>query len=289
MSGESSTLAPIYIFGSFMSFSRWALLPLILSALIGCASAPPMQKATLINSNQENKLVYAKPDLNTQLNHLQKGINEDNTLLYFQNQGGGGLALGLMGPFGVLANMKMIEANTNKDLAQLRGKLMPNPHVAFQQAADSLQMVIENKPSPQDIRVTPVILISKTDPSTFHISAITFFEGGSDKDKWTHRYQYQLPDQYTLEQLVNLTTAQISDIQTQSAAGFTAILRQVNEETDVNIAKEKKIIFESAYFSPRWTYEMLGSLAGEKDGRIWVRTFGGLTAINPKDVKIKPQ
>ena len=271
---------------------RKLLLIITFASLAGCASAPPsMQKATLSPTSQDKKLAYTKPNLTSQLNHLQKGINDENTLLYFQNQGGGGLALGLMGPFGVLANMKMIEANTDKDLAQLKGKPLPDPHTAFQVAADRMPINVqsENQASPQDILITPIILISKTTPAIFNISSLALFEGGSGKDKWTHRYQYQLPGQYTLEQLTNLSQAQVDSIHEQSTLGFVAILKQLNEETDASIANEKKIIFESAYVQPRWTYEMLGSLAGEKDGRVWVRTFGGLTAIDPKDVHIKPQ
>lgn len=272
-----------------MPLHRWFILALIFVSLAGCASIPPMQKATFNNSNSEKNLAYARPDLTAQLSHLQKGINEDNTLLYFQNFGGGGLALGLMGPFGVMANMKMIETNTNNDAAQLHGKPMPDPHQAFQQAAENLNVSIASQATPQDIRITPTILISKTTPSDFHISALLFIEGGVDKGKWTHRYQYQLSGPYSFEQLTNLSPAKVNVIQAQAVEGFAALLEQVKAETDASIANEKKITFESAYFSPRFTYEMLGTLAGEKDNRVWVRTMLGLTAIDPKDVKFKPQ
>ena len=219
---------------------------------------------------------------------MWKGVVADNSVLYFQNFGGGGAALGLLaGPFGVMANMKMIETNTDHDLSKLKGRVQFNAKTAFAQASSAEGFRVLEHASAQDIRVTPYFIISKTTENTIHLSSSLQIEGGEGSNLWSRNYRYQLPGVYNLDSLATLQPEALANIQAQSTLAYAAILKQYNAESDASILAEPQIIYTSEFLYPRFTFDTLGSLIGEKEGRVWVRGFLGVVAIDPSNISYK--
>jgi hypothetical protein len=269
-----------------MRLAGIAVVSLAVASLIGCATTPSPFKSAPPESAQSLQHGLAKSDIVARTDHTTQHLNAEQTVVYFQNQGGGGAGLGLLlGPFGVAANMKMIEGITNQDVDKLRGKFPVDPELAFKQAAAAAKFPIQDSAKPGDVKVTPYVLVSKTDTSKVHISSTILFEGMDGANKWRTRYQYQLPGKYTVDELAALDAAGVSALQAGSASAFESLLKQMQHDTAAEIAKEKKITFTSPYMSPRFVFEMRGSLVGEQEGRIWVRTILGVTAVDPSEIE----
>lgn len=263
---------------------RLTLSALVLTALVGCGTMPSLQAARPASAQQ---LHYglARSEVVAKTDHMTQSLDEGKSLVYFQNQGGGGVALGLLGPLGVAANVKMIEGVTTGDVEKLKGRIKLDPQMALQQAAMDQNFVVQAAAMAGDIKVSPFVLISKTHETTLHVSSVLLFEGMDGQNKWTRRYQYQLPGAYTLDELSTLSQDRMSGLQTASVNAYASLLKHVAAERDEAIAQERKITFKSAYMSPRFEFDMAGSLVGVKEGRVWVRTVGGVTAVDPANVQ----
>lgn len=262
-----------------------AALVIVSAGLVGCGAALPLQGARpAVMPSQKYGL--AKSETIEKTNHMTQKINSEQSVFYFQNQGGGGAGLGiLLGPLGAAANIKMIENTTIADVGKIKERINLNPEVALQQAANSTNFIVQSSVNNNDIKVTPFVLISKTDETTVHVSAAVFFEGAEGQNKWTRRYQYQLPGKYTVDELSALSEDKMKEMQMASVTAYTMLLKHIAEERDESIALERKITFNSPYMSPRFDIEMVGSLVAEREGRVWVRTVMGVNAIAPEYVK----
>jgi len=269
----------------FIRSIQAAFWTLAVAGLAGCVSAPSLQGVRPTPS-QNQKYGLAKSGFVATTNHMTQHLNADQSVVYFQNQGGGGVGLGLLlGPIGVAANMKMIEGVTTADVEKLKGKIPLNPEMAFQRAAFVANFPVQASANESDVKIAPYVLVSKTNESTVHISSIVLFEGMDGQTKWLRRYQYQLPGKYTLDELAAFDAMKASAVQTASVNAYTALLKHVAEETDASIVKEQKITFKSPYLSPRFEFEMTGSLIGANEGRVWVRTAFGVIAVDPSDIR----
>lgn len=264
---------------------RAAYLAIATTALVGCATAPSLQGARPTSSENQT-YGLAKSDAVTRSDHMTKHLDEGKSIVYFQNQGGGGVGLGLLlGPLGVAANIKMIDGVTAADVEKLKGRLNLNPEAALQQAAASTNFSIQISRTQGDVKVSPFLLVSKTNEATVHISSVVLFEGVDGQNKWARRYQYQLPGKYTLDELTTLPAAKASGIQAASVTAYAALLKHIAEETEAAIALERKVTLRSSYITPRFDLEMMGSLIGEKEGRVWVRMVTGVVAVEPSEIQ----
>ena len=240
---------------------RFFVIAAAIIGLTGCATAPSLQSARPASAN-DRRISLAKSETAAKTDHVTKHLNADGSVIYSQNFGGGGVSLGLLlGPLGVAANMKMIDGVTSADAVRLKGKLGLDPVRAFQEAASITHFAIGTPANQGDVTVTPYVLVSKTNESTVHISSVVLFEGVDDQKKWVKRYQYQLPGKYTLDELAALDATQVSSVQTARANAYALLLKHVAEESDATVSQERRIIFKSAYLSPRFEFEMAGVAA----------------------------
>ncbi|MEN6621885.1 MAG: hypothetical protein ABFD50_10085 [Smithella sp.] len=93
-----------------MKSIRVTFLVIAVTSLLGCVTAPSLQSARPVQS-QNQKYGLAKSNIADTSNHVTRYLNTEQSIVYLQNQGGSD-GLGLLGPFGVLAHIKMIEAVT---------------------------------------------------------------------------------------------------------------------------------------------------------------------------------
>lgn len=182
---------------------------------------------------------------------MWKGVVADNSVLYFQNFGGGGAALGLLaGPFGVMANMKMIETNTDHDLSKLKGHVQLNAKTAFAQASSTQGLKVLEQASAQDIRVTPYFIISKTTESTIHLSSSLQIEGGEGSNLWSRNYRYQLPGVYTLDSLATLQPEALANFRPKALW----LMRQYSNSTMQNpmplFWRNRRLSIPQSFFIP---------------------------------------
>lgn len=267
-----------------------ALLALVAYAILaGCASGPPPLQTALPSAPTPSAALGKSTQVTTS-NHMLQPLAGEGTVMYFQNQGGGGLALGLLlGPLGVAANISGIESVTKADVARIQGRIQLRPDQAFLQAAGATGFQVQGSGGQAAIQVTPHVLVSKNTDLSISISSSLLFEGSDSTGKWTRRYQYELDQKYSLDAIAAFGDAQSADIQRASTDAFVALLRHIQQEATLAPGSEARISFKSPYISPRFDFEMAGSLIGSKDGRTWVRSMMGVFAVLPADIQVQMQ
>lgn len=266
---------------------RSAVAAWLIAASAACWSAPPNQDAIPKGVLSEG-VALSKTVSVAVLKNLVKPLNEDGTVIYFQTQGGGGLASGLIfGAIGVAANQSAIDEITTTEANKLRGRILLNPERAFSRAASSESLKIERR---AEVMVTPYVLLSKiSDDSQIRISAVLQFVGGGSANKWARHYQYELPYTYSLEELVSLPEAKSDEIRDAVYASFSSLIKYIQEEESMRIDEERAVTFVSPYLTPRRNSEQKGSLIGHRNGLMWVRRPTGVYAVMPADIKFMEQ
>lgn len=262
---------------------------LCIAVLTGCAGAPPLQKQRPQAASSQT-LGLAKSESVLQTNHLIQHLDEEKSIVYFQNQGGGGLGLGLLlGPIGVAANAAMIEGVTKADVERLKGKLRVDPVTLFREAAKQANIQVATQAGSIEARVTPHLRVSKTDESTIHLASALVVEFGAGPQQWTGRYSYQLPGSHTLASLAELDEAATAQLRTGIQAGFLQLLQFIAHENEAAITKEKPVHFKSAFLTPRFEFEQIGSLISDDGSIVWLRGVGGVFAVQKAQVSYTVQ
>lgn len=270
-----------------MHMIRTLTLSIIAVCLTACGTAPVLQSARpAVAQGQHYGLAHSESLAKT--DQTTKPLDSHQSIVYNQNQGGGGAGLGLLlGPIGVVANAKMIETKTEEDVARLKGKLDLAPSTALQQAASASGFSLQSVAGPQDIQMTPYILVSKTNETTVHVSAMILVESPGNPAKWSRSYRYQLADKYNLDELAAADAGLNVALQERATLAYVELLRYINEESDANIAKEAAITLLSPYLTPRFEVAQRGSLIRVDTNRVWVRTTLGVAAVAPTDLSYK--
>ena len=274
--------------------NRFSMVLVGLSALVlaGCASPPVLQAAKPERPPSATAAQYsvAQSPLLQQTNHMTQHVNAEKNIVYFQNQGGGGVGLGLLlGPLGVAANISMIEGVTKADVAQIQGKVQVNPETAFQQAAQTTGFPLTAPGHASEAQVTPYLLITKTDETTVHIASCVIVESKTGDKPWTGRYLYQLPTAYSLASLAAMDAPKTAALRTEATDGFGQLLRHIATETAASTGKEPKITFKSGFLTPRIVFEQAGSLVNVQDDVVWVRGVSGVYAVQKTQITYTAQ
>lgn len=223
---------------------------------------------------------------------LETHLDEQKHVLYFQNFGGGGAAVGaLLGPLGVAANIKAIESNTTKNVDVLRGKVQADPLLAFKSAASRANVVVQEQSNGTTVRATPYVYVVKMqeEPQALAIAAALIIESPSNKPskrknavaepQWRNKYMYQLAGSYTVTSLAAMDAGAQQNLEMQLESGYASILARLARDTVELAAKEKQVKFKSAFLVPRFDFEQIGSLVAEEGEIIWIRNPTGVYGI----------
>jgi hypothetical protein len=263
---------------------RFGLFLIVVTLLSGCASSPSLQKSPPEGITTKAYSIV-KSEAITRTDHMNQHLNADKSIVYFQNQGGGGAGLGLLlGPFGVAANISMIEKVTTGDVERLKGKISIDPVEVFREGAKVADSEILEKSIPSAVQVTPYLRVSKTDESTIHISAALVVEHGAGPQKWRAQYAYQIPGNYTIDSLAQLDVKAVGNLRSETVNAFRQLVAFIARDVDSAARLEPSIQFKSAYMTPRFEYEQIGSLISDDGKLVWLRSVGGVVAVQKTQV-----
>lgn len=262
---------------------------LVVSCLVlsACGTPPALLSPAPEVARSQTGALYRSPALD-QTDHINRHLNKDKSIIYHQNFGGGGVALGLLGPLGVAANMKMIESNTERDVALLEDKIDIDPIKAFSAAASDIGYPIREGGNPSAPKFSPYILVMKVREGELQVGAAMFVNVNTGGANWGARYMYQLPAGYTVESLSSLDRAAMADLDRQLTAGFSELIKMFKSDNPESTKNERPIVFKSEFLSPRYDFEMRGALMAESDTRVWVRSVGSIYSLAKSEVRITP-
>ena len=254
--------------------------------LTACASVPPPQQPIRVNLGDSYE-IYRAPLLD-QTNHTLQHLNQNKDILYSQTYGGGGAGVGvLLGPLGVLANIKAIESNTMKDVAALKNKININPNQVFFNSANKNGLAIKTDSSNKSLKFNPYLLVEKTEGDIIMLAAVVLIDEGGTKQTFPTKYLVQLPITYTFAEMSNLDATKNKVLETYVEKSFAVLIARIKSEATANPATEEKITVISEFLTPRFKYQMAGSLIEKTNEYTWVRIIGGVCGVRNGDITVK--
>ena len=254
--------------------------------LTACVSVPPPQQPIKVNLGDSYE-VYRAPLLD-QTNHTLQHLNQNKDILYSQTYGGGGVGVGvLLGPLGVAANIKAIESNTMKDVAALKNKIGINPNQVFVNSASKNGLAIKTDSSNKSLKFSPYLLVEKTEGDIIMLAAAVLIDQAGTKQMFPTKYLVQLPLTYTVAEMSKLDASKTKALESHVEQGFAALIARIKSEATANPEIEEKITVVSEFLTPRFKFEMAGSLVEKTNEYTWVRIVGGVCGVRNGDLTVK--
>lgn len=272
----------------------WLGALLAVASLVGCGT-PPTYKLRPVTGQSPGTFSLAHSKAVEDERHAVRHLDAAKSIVYSQNFGGGGAALGLLlGPLGVAANASMIDSNTEADAVRLRGKLTLAPRELFLAAATQQGLEVVDDAAagvPGRTLATPYLFVSKTDNDRLLTAAAVRLEYGQGADQWSGVYMYQLPSSYQLDDLARLTPEMQARLGTEAAQGFSALAAFIAKEAPQQDGQpkggtEKDFSYKSDLLTPRIEIEMNGRFIARSGDLIWFRSFGGVYAVRTSNIKV---
>lgn len=265
---------------------RLFLLALLALAQLACAPQPQVKPETLKNSRMIS--IGRSPALD-QTNNTLMHLNERRDVLYQQNFGGGGVGVGLLlGPIGVAANAAAIGSNTEADVALLFGKTDVDPATVLREMLADSGLVVTDAAATVPA-LSPYVLVSKGENETLYFAAVLLLEYGEPgKAAWTHRYLYQLDTTLSKAALAGgLSTAQQQALRKAYREGFATLIGLYVNDIDDSYVAGKPVLLNSELLSPRFMFDLPGTLVEESDNRITVKAQGAVYSLPKPLVTLK--
>lgn len=254
-----------------------ALTSLFIAA--GCATAPQMLTPPPAQHN-DFKFYQFPPSITE--SHVSVNLNDAKTITYIQNFGGGGVGVGLLlGPIGVLANIEMIEANTEEDKALLYGKLPVDIHQVFTQVSQQANLrLVETAQS----KISPYLLVVRDEDEVLRLAAAMAVEMPLTGEKsWSGLYLYQLEQTFTKAELgAGLTALQNAEFEALLAQGFTETLKLYDTDRKAQLISTTPVEFESSLISPRFAIAQRGEIVEKQANRTVLRGMAAIYSL-PND------
>jgi hypothetical protein len=205
-----------------------------------------------------------------------------------RGHGGGGAGVGvLFGPLGVMANIKMIESNTMKDVAVLKDKVAIDPNQLFLDAAIKYGIAISNGASNTNYRLNPYLLVQKIESDVIMIASAILVDHAGSNSKVPSRYLIQLPATYSIDELSSLDAEGIQQLEKLVENGYLTLISRIIAESNANIELEEKVTLTSEFLTPRFNIQLAGNLIDKDETYTWLRLVGGVYGVKNSDVVLK--
>jgi hypothetical protein len=254
--------------GGYQMFKK-IIAGLCLVALAGCVTLQPYKPAQGLGMGH----AFAVGPYPVQLDYMHGFLDRGHTVLYMQNQGGGGAAVGLLlGPLGVAANIAAIKKQTQRDLASLQDKLSIDAgHLFVDSVAGNPGLTLDGGASAP--MVSPVLLAEKVDETHVRFAALLHVQGMQGGKAWTRQYVYETQDVYTPQQLAQgLAPAQMERLSADAREGFSWAVATLATDVAGTFHPLEKQVLRSTFVTPRTEIPLNGYGFEAGPGRIGFAT-----------------
>jgi hypothetical protein len=245
---------------------------LVVAALTAIASISHARGPKVMPSPQlaadEKQIVAALLPKEASATHMIRPLNADNTIVYEQNFGGGGAGVGvLLGPLGVAANIAAIKGRTEKESAELFGKLSLDVLPVATAALEAQGLALADPADASRALIKPALHLVSVDGNNVQCSVSLFVDHNPVGRKWTGRYVYQLPPTFARSAIVaGLPEADLEQLRQYVAAGFAEVARLYAADARGELKNDKQVKFWSDYLSMRFDFQFVGmEIPGEAD------------------------
>lgn len=274
----------------------WLGALLAVASLVGCGT-PPTYKLRPVTGQSPGTFSLAHSKVVEDERHGTRHLDAAKSIVYSQNFGGGGAALGLLlGPLGVAANISMIDSNTEADAVRLRGKLTLAPRELFLAAAtqQGLEVVDDAAAGATGAAsrtlATPYLFVSKTDNDRLLTAAAVRLEYGRAPTSG------RASTCTSCLRRTSWTTWPASRPRCRPAwarrrpraSALAAFIAKEAPQQDGQAkgGTERDFSYKSDLLTPRIEIEMNGRFIARSGDLIWFRSFGGVYAVRTSNIKV---
>ena len=235
----------------------------VAAAKLKPAPSPPPEAATAAVQ------VVASGYLGSDKHPLPRNLIEGKAVLYSQEFGGAGVAGGLLlGPFGVLANVKAISSRTQADVAAMKGKLTLDPEALLERALDGRTMATGSE-QPNTLRLSPLLYFTKNEGGELLPRVVLDAALGD----WKGRYIVTLPDRDKVTEVAaGLPSERMAQLEESCVHGFARALdlltRDARGELGVDTFRKGQI----EVLNPRTNFTGMYQQVLDADGRLVFRS-----------------
>jgi hypothetical protein len=229
-----------------------------LALLSGCATASlqPYQAAQQVSASSAFTIGVAPPTTD----HMHRFLDARQSELYMQNQGGGGVGVGLLlGPLGVLANVAAIKKQTEGDATLLHGKLPLDVQRLFMESlasAPTLKLVDGTHSVPS---VAPLVYVEKIDDAHVRFASMLYVKSALDGKPWIRQYMYEVSDSYSRDELARgLTSVQLAHLAADLEVGFQWIAAIYASDVGGSFRPDQQGVIHSNFVTPRFQIAFRG-------------------------------
>ena len=254
--------------------------------LTACATAPQMQIAPSVSPLPPHSIGLA-PGVEKGLNNNTHYLDDKNSITYVQNFGGGGLALGLLGPFGVAANVAMIAKNTENDVELLKGKILLDPRVIFSEVLSEHPTLGTKTTTDKSVRLSGFLNVVKQEGEKLFFGCTVLVDYRPLGTNWVGRYVYQLPLEYTKAEVAEgLSTDRLNTLTAQVREGFRTLAKLYLDDASGNLVSKRDIKFKSTFVLPRFDFELIGQELPSEDQKVNIRSVGAVYSLPKNYIQI---
>lgn len=258
-----------------------ALTSLLIAA--GCASAPSMLTPP---PAQVNEFKFYQYPASVAESHVSVNLNDEKTITYIQNFGGGGVGVGLLlGPVGVLANVKMIEANTEEDKEMLYGKLPIDIYKTFTEVSANANLTEQAQ---AQSKISPYLLVVRDEDEVLRMATVMTVELETEGSKpWSGMYLYELDRTYAKADIAaGLNAMQQEELQTLIEEGFSQAIQLYDADRQNQMVSGSLVEFESNLITPRIAIAQRGEVIQKQAGRTLLRGVNAIYSFPADSFKI---
>lgn len=240
------------------------------SLLISACASVPMTYHSAQQSNPSTKYTVEPLKDSAAVDRVERFLDSKHSVLYMQNQGGGGAAVGLLfGPLGVLANSEAIKKQTGVDADMLMGKLPVDIEKIFATSMGECGGFVQVSQSAVDPVLSPVLYVEKIDDAHIRFASLLYVMTSKDGKSTNRQYIYELPDNYTKEEIARgLTPAEMAQLSADTQIGFNWIVATYSLDVRGGFSPHVKAAIHSDFVTPRIQVALMGYSFDAGDGRL---------------------
>ncbi len=246
---------------------------LVLTAVPAVARKPPPGMPSPALGAEVTYVIAPVTPAEASANHMIRPLAADNSVVYEQNFGGGGTATGLLlGPIGIAANIAGIKSRTEKEAAELAGKLPFSALDLLQEAASEQSFPLASHSVSDAITLTPMISVASLDGEQVGIGVMLLVRNNPAQPKWVGRYIAEIDTQMPRSAVAaGLTAEQIQPLRAECLAAMKEVLQLFRDDAQGRLTDGAPVTFKNKYLTRRFDFTLQGTTLAEQDGRMTLR------------------
>ena len=249
------------------------------------AKAPQPQPAPVIDVGMTHA-VSAYTVAEASASHMMRPLNDARTVLYEQSYGGGGVGLGLLlGPLGVAANVAAIKSRTEKEAAELYGKLAIDPQALLASALANTDLkVVTAADDPHAALLKPLLDVVSMGDQTLRFGAVLHVDHNPAGKNWVGHYLWQLPTVYPRAAVVQgLSDADRQALEQQATVAFGELVQLYMKDAAGALTNGATVGFHAPFMAPRFGFRYVANVVPGPQDRLTARMPTMLVSF-PKDL-----